>query len=526
LDPGFLEYWATSRELYIMGTRELLILILGLAVVAVILRGLYVALHARRSQIRLAIDKNIPQDLDLEELEMSELPNGGARVIDRALDAVNQQNTVQNELDLGAQPETNEAVPILLDTVEIKNQDEMVEAENTGNSLEDEVEQLTESDAYLDEEEDVEEDIFVTRTITGGAIENDIAADNSSDDESFRNESAIERAVQESEPDLVDDDSAEYDEEAADFAVDDEARQEPELGFDEAMDEDFDDFSMSAGERIGEPEQSTAGVSRFKNKFSSTGSRDGDDKGSLFSRFNKKDSDSKADDFEPLDEQSDPLFEGYQQAPQSTEDKGAVAEVEVVEVEAAAGFEQPETARESDKNDVADINQARESRRPASSGAVTDNSSQQAEPTEVLVVNVMSREGELFQGADLLQVLITAGLKHGDMNIFHKHVDNDAQSPAIFSVANILNPGTFDLDAMEDFATRGVSLFLAMPAVISNRDGFEDMLRTAQQIRAALDGELRDDHRSVMTAQTIEHYRQRIHDFELRKLKAAQARSR
>jgi len=29
----------------------------------------------------------------------------------------------------------------------------------------------------------------------------------------------------------------------------------------------------------------------------------------------------------------------------------------------------------------------------------------------------------------------------------------------------------------------------------------------------------------VMTAQTIEHYRQRIQDFELRKLKAAQAQS-
>jgi FtsZ-interacting cell division protein ZipA len=61
--------------------------------------------------------------------------------------------------------------------------------------------------------------------------------------------------------------------------------------------------------------------------------------------------------------------------------------------------------------------------------------------------------------------------------------------------------------------------------VISNRDAFEEMLRTAQQIRAALDGELRDDHRSVMTPQTIEHYRQRIHDYELRKLKAAQSRS-
>jgi cell division protein ZipA len=34
-----------------------------------------------------------------------------------------------------------------------------------------------------------------------------------------------------------------------------------------------------------------------------------------------------------------------------------------------------------------------------------------------------------------------------------------------------------------------------------------------------LDAELKDDNRSVMTAQTVEHYRQRIRDFDLQQLK-------
>lgn len=63
-----------------MGMRELIILILGLAVIAIILRGLHLAMQTRKGQIRLAIDKNIPQDLDLEELELSELPSGGRLV--------------------------------------------------------------------------------------------------------------------------------------------------------------------------------------------------------------------------------------------------------------------------------------------------------------------------------------------------------------------------------------------------------------------------------------------------------------
>ena len=68
-----------------------------------------------------------------------------------------------------------------------------------------------------------------------------------------------------------------------------------------------------------------------------------------------------------------------------------------------------------------------------------------------------------------------------------------------------------------------------LPAIMNalevDNHGTKLMLEVAQQIRGALDGELKDDHRSVMTAQTIEHYRQRIRDFELRQLKAAGSRA-
>ncbi|MCG8413880.1 MAG: cell division protein ZipA, partial [Pseudomonadales bacterium] len=80
------------------------------------------------------------------------------------------------------------------------------------------------------------------------------------------------------------------------------------------------------------------------------------------------------------------------------------------------------------------------------------------------------------------------------------------------------------LDNMPDFSTIGVSLFLAMPSPVNNYDAFEHMLEIAQGLCETLDGELKDDHRNVMTAQTIEHYRQRVRDFELRQLKAAGSR--
>ena len=425
-----------------MDIRELLLLILGLAVVAVILRGLYLALNARRSQIRLAIEKNIPQDLDIEELEMAELPNGGARVVRRSLDAVNRQNTLQNELDLGSENNLEEAIPILLDPVEIKQPVAR--------------EELIDEPEYFDSY-DHDEETSDSRIESDWADDDDIEGPTSQEDiaepESYVDEDGIESNDQSiwesaSEP------GSEY---ATEYEEDEASSQDPNFGEVESLDDDFGDFSMTAGERIGAPE------------------------------------------FSPIE----------------------AAETEQIR----QPLGRMELAAENRVIEVADINQARESKRPVTSRAAPSHASKPAEePAEVLVVNVMSHDGELFAGSDLLQVLISAGLRHGDMNIFHKHLHNDIDGPTIFSVANILNPGTFDLDAMEDVSIRGISLFLAMPSVISNRDAFEEMLRTAQQIRAALGGELRDGHRSVMTPQTIEHYRQRIHDFELRKLKAAQSR--
>jgi hypothetical protein len=73
----------------LMSGRELVILLIGFAAVTLLLRGLYIALQARRGLIKLAIDKNIPQDVNLDELEMAELPGGGARVVERSLNLVN-----------------------------------------------------------------------------------------------------------------------------------------------------------------------------------------------------------------------------------------------------------------------------------------------------------------------------------------------------------------------------------------------------------------------------------------------------
>jgi cell division protein ZipA len=149
----------------------------------------------------------------------------------------------------------------------------------------------------------------------------------------------------------------------------------------------------------------------------------------------------------------------------------------------------------------------------------TQNNNTDPEYNEVLIINVMSRTDREFAGVDVLQALLSCGMRFGDMNIFHRHVDDRGTGPVLFSIANAVNPGTFDLNKINDFSTRGLCFFLTLPNVINNMQAFNKMLDVAQKIRSMLDGEMKDDNRSVMTAQTVEHYRQRIRDFELLQLR-------
>lgn len=143
---------------------------------------------------------------------------------------------------------------------------------------------------------------------------------------------------------------------------------------------------------------------------------------------------------------------------------------------------------------------------------------------EVLILNIMAPAGDYFEGNDLLRALFACGMRFGDMNIFHYHTGEEGEGPALFSLANIVVPGTFDMSAMEDFTTPGVSLFLALPAEVEALKAFNTLLTTARFIAEQLGGELKDENRSVFTAQTAEHYRQRVMEFQRRKaLAKAQA---
>jgi len=131
----------------------------------------------------------------------------------------------------------------------------------------------------------------------------------------------------------------------------------------------------------------------------------------------------------------------------------------------------------------------------------------------VVVLHLMAREGEYFPGDPLLNALLNQGLRYGSMKIFHRHTGEDGSGPVMYSVANSVNPGTFDLNSMDQLVTPGISLFFAMEDVDDPAVTLDNLLASAKQMAIDLNGELKDESRSALTRQTEDHYRQRITDF-------------
>ncbi|WP_280562816.1 MULTISPECIES: cell division protein ZipA [unclassified Chromohalobacter] len=136
---------------------------------------------------------------------------------------------------------------------------------------------------------------------------------------------------------------------------------------------------------------------------------------------------------------------------------------------------------------------------------------------EVIVISVLSRDETGFQGPDLLKLMLACGLRYCyEMGVFHRFETESDESALQFTMVNVLKPGVFDLDDMDEFTTPGVTFLMPLPSANDSAAAFEAMFETAMVLVRNLSGELKDENRSVMTAQTVEFARQRVQEFERR----------
>lgn len=81
-------------------------------------------------------------------------------------------------------------------------------------------------------------------------------------------------------------------------------------------------------------------------------------------------------------------------------------------------------------------------------------------------------------------------------------------------MANIVKPGSFDLNGIQQLQTPAVALFLTLPAPLAALDAWEMLLPAAQRLAELLGGVLLDEDRSALGRQRIQHIREELRGYD------------
>ncbi|HVC29110.1 MAG TPA: cell division protein ZipA [Gammaproteobacteria bacterium] len=131
----------------------------------------------------------------------------------------------------------------------------------------------------------------------------------------------------------------------------------------------------------------------------------------------------------------------------------------------------------------------------------------------ILALHVACRDQNGFAGTEVLAALQSAGLRYGQYQVFHRLNNNDMQQ-SVFSVANMLEPGLLEPDALSKMRLPGVTLFLLLPGPQNGVAACADMLATARTLARQLDGDVLDESRNILTTQAAQRIRERILEYQ------------
>ncbi len=138
---------------------------------------------------------------------------------------------------------------------------------------------------------------------------------------------------------------------------------------------------------------------------------------------------------------------------------------------------------------------------------------------KIVTLHVTAGSDRKFRGRDLELAFENRGFMFGEMDIYHYPFEGER----IFSLANMVKPGTFDPEKMADFETPGIAMFMRLPVSLEPSVAFELLFREAQELADEIGGQVRDSNRNTMTRQTEQHMRDEIQEYGFRHKHAAPA---
>lgn len=134
-----------------------------------------------------------------------------------------------------------------------------------------------------------------------------------------------------------------------------------------------------------------------------------------------------------------------------------------------------------------------------------------AEESPFITLYIYAPQQAPFRGDYVVHYLEEIGLRFGEHQIFHRHQHiDDSLSPIIFSAANLINPGTFDLHNIVNFSTAGLVLFMQLPTEGNDVANMKLLISNAEHLAASLGGYLYDDTQQPFSEESRQRYMQRV----------------
>src|SRR5690606_1430396 len=76
---------------------------------------------------------------------------------------------------------------------------------------------------------------------------------------------------------------------------------------------------------------------------------------------------------------------------------------------------------------------------------------------KIVTLYIAARAGALLRGPDIVVAAEKTGLTYGHMNVFHRLVEGRPEQGPVFSVANIMKPGSFDMATIQSLETPAIA---------------------------------------------------------------------
>ncbi|AFJ01227.1 Cell division protein ZipA [Methylophaga frappieri] len=132
----------------------------------------------------------------------------------------------------------------------------------------------------------------------------------------------------------------------------------------------------------------------------------------------------------------------------------------------------------------------------------------------VIALTVMAPADRLFTGRAVKNALDNQDMHFGEMQIYHRF-SLGSRKQSLFSIANIIDPGTFLPAELISMKTPGILLFARLPGPANGLTVLDAMVECATQMAEQLDGIVCDEQRQPLTESTLERLRNQIFELNL-----------